>query len=147
MLPTENLAKLISQKRQLLAQLLEIANGQQRLVEAGDVATLLKLLATKQKLLLAVQEVERRLAPHHEEDPEQRPWPTPEDRAACAAEAADCSRMLARIIEMEKSQEAIMTNRRDALAGQLKTAHQAHAAHSAYQAHQMPTNANTQAAS
>lgn len=140
-LPTDNLARLIHQKHEVLMRLREVATRQASLVESGDVATLLKLLSAKQRLLTALQEVERRLAPHHDEDPEQREWPTPQHRAACAAEAAECSRLLQEVIAMEKQQEQVMTTRRDAIAGQLRTAHQAHAAHSAYQAHQSPKTA------
>ncbi|MEM1304536.1 MAG: hypothetical protein AAGG46_06550 [Planctomycetota bacterium] len=146
-LPTENLARLIGQKRQVLVRLHEVGRQQQRLVESGDVATLLKLLAAKQRLLAALQQVERQLAPHHAEDPEQRVWPSPKHRAACAAEAAECSRLLSEVMEMEKSQESVMVERRDNLAGQLRTAHAAHAAHAAYQTHAKSTTPDASAAS
>lgn len=140
-LSTDNLTQLIRQKRRVLVQLREVATRQGQLVEAGDIAALMKLLAAKQKLITALQAVERQLAPYHDDDPEARVWPSPDHRAACAAEAAECSRLLAEVMEMEKAQEGVMTGRRDALAGRLQTAHAAHAVQAAYQTHSNPKSA------
>lgn len=129
---TEKLATLIGQKRQVLAQLRQVAVRQGELVDAGDAAMLLKLLAAKQNLLGGLQKIERALTPFHDEDPETRPWPTPEARAACAAEAQQCTRLLEEVVALEREHERKMTAQRDRVAQQLRVAHSAHQAAGAY---------------
>lgn len=129
---TQRLAELIGQKRQVLAQLQQVAVRQGELVEVGDSTTLLRLLAAKQNLLGGLQKVERALTPFHEQDPESRVWPSPEARAACAAEAGECSRLLEEVVALEKQHEQRMTEQRDHVAQQLRVAHAAHQAAGAY---------------
>lgn len=141
-LSTDELARLMGQKRQVLSQLHEVGQRQAQLVASGDVGLLLKLLSAKQTLIQALQSVERSLAPFHLQDPETRTWPTPEHRAACAADAAECRRLLDEVIAMEKTQETQMTERRDAVAAQLQKVHTAHHARDAYQSQQRPQATN-----
>ena len=140
-LTTDRLAELVGQKRQVLAQLRQVAVRQGELVEAGDAATLLKLLAAKQNLLGGLQKVERALAPFHGQDPDARAWPNATARAACAADAAECSRLLEQVMQLEREHERRMTARRDHVAQQLRVAHAAHQAAGAYgqQATRRPT--------
>src|SRR5437667_11891861 len=102
MLSTQKLAELVSRKRGVLLQLAEIGQRQQRVVDEGDTGTLLQLLAAKQKMINALQIVEREMAPFHAEDPEARLWPTGVDRARCAHEAAECNQLLEQIVAIEK---------------------------------------------
>ncbi|MCA9239284.1 MAG: hypothetical protein KDA37_03755 [Planctomycetales bacterium] len=131
-LSTDRLAKLVCQKRQVLQQLRQVAVRQGELIGQEDVSTLLKLLATKQALLSGLQKLERALEPFRGQDPEDRPWPTPADRAACAADAADCARLLEEVIQLEREHERQMVAQRDRVAGQLRIAHSAHQAAGAY---------------
>ncbi len=136
---TQVLAELIREKRRVLSQLHLVGKRQGELVALGDVAALLKLLAAKQKLLAGLQALEARLEPYRNEDPEQRNWPTPQHRTACAADADECRRLLAEIMEMERAHEQQMMQRRDGVAEQLQRVHVAHGANDAYQAHRRPT--------
>lgn len=129
---TERLAELIGQKRQVLAQLRQVAFRQGELVDAGDAATLLKLLAAKQNLLSGLQKIEKALKPYRDQDPDARPWPTPEARAACAAEAKECATLLDEVVALEREHEAKMAAQRDRVAQQLRHAHSAHQAAGAY---------------
>ena len=137
--PTEQLAQLIRQKREVLAQLHQVGSRQGELVASGDVGSLLKLLAAKQRLLAGLQVVEKQIEPFREEDPEQRVWASPTARAACAADAQACRTLLAEVMEMEKTHEEQMTQRRDEVAAQLQRVHTSHDARGAYQANQHAT--------
>jgi len=137
--PTEQLAQLIRQKREVLAQLYQVGTRQGELVAAGDVGSLMKLLAAKQRLLAGLQLLEKSIAPYRDEDPEQRRWASPEARAACAADAEACRKLLAEVMEMERTHEQQMTQRRDQVATQLQRVHASHDARGAYQAHQNST--------
>lgn len=139
MLSTTKLAELIRRKRDFLVQLCDVGEKQKVLVERGDTATLLKLLAAKQTLINALQQVEQELAPFHAEDPESRIWPSPADRAECAQQADDCNRLLERIVELEQYCSERMTVRRNEVATQLQQINAAHQARDAYQANRMPT--------
>jgi hypothetical protein len=69
---TERLAALVAAKLQVVEILLRLARRQLELVEAGDAAVLLKLLAAKQTVLDQLQALERQLDPFREQDPETR---------------------------------------------------------------------------
>ncbi|TWT31229.1 FlgN protein [Posidoniimonas corsicana] len=129
---TEQLAELLRQKRQVLTQLHQIGVRQGELVGGGDATLLLKLLGAKQTLLTALQQTERALAPFREQDPDARPWPTAEHRAAAAADAAECARLLDAVVQMERTHEQAIAAQRDQVARQLRTAHSAHQAAGAY---------------
>jgi hypothetical protein len=131
---TERLAELIRNKHQVLLQLRELGLRQASLVASGDTASLLKLLAVKQQLIAALQGLERELSPCYEEDPDERVWPSPEQRAECARQATACNGILREIVSLEKSSAAIMTTRRNEVAQQLQQVHAAAHVRSAYEA-------------
>lgn len=137
-LSPQKLAELIRSKRQVLEQLHQVGLRQGELVSSGDVGSLLKLLAAKQRLLAGLQAVEKHLEPFREQDPDGRPWASPQERAACADDAETCRTLLAAVVEMEREHEQAMITRRDKIAQQLERAHTAHDAHDAYRSHQSP---------
>jgi hypothetical protein len=139
---TDNLAELIRKKHQILTQLRVIGLRQQRLVDETDTTGLLQLLGAKQHLIGALQMVERSLRPFQEEDPEQRQWRSPGDRAACAERAAECQALLCEVMELERTQEAKMIERRDQVAEQLRRAGSAHQAVGAYAQHRGPNRSS-----
>jgi flagellar biosynthesis/type III secretory pathway chaperone len=139
MLPTSQLADLIRRKREVLAQLCDLGDKQKALVERGDTATLLKLLAAKQTLIAALQQIECELAPFHSENPEDRTWSSPNERARCALQAEECNRLLETIVELERHCGERMTARRNEVAAQLQNVHAAGQARDAYQANRLPT--------
>ena len=119
----------------MLEQLLAVGQRQSELINEGDLPTLLQLLSTKQRLILALRSTENELAPYQQEDPEARVWPSPESRAECAADAEVCNRLLPQVVALEKSHEEQMTTRRDEVSAQLQQAQSAQVASSAYQPH------------
>lgn len=135
LLATDQLAELIRKKHQILVQLREIGRRQQPLVDDASTNHLLQLLGAKQHLIHALQLVERHLRPFQAEDPEQRQWRSPAERSACAAQAEQCRTLLAEVMELERQQEARMSERRDQVAVQLQQAATAREAAGAYHQH------------
>jgi hypothetical protein len=134
MRPTERLTELIKKKHAVLAQLRDVGRRQMDLVNGGDVAALLALLGAKQQLIAGLQALEQDLTPYYAEDPDRRVWPSPQHRAACARQAAECNAMLEEIVAMEKRGAEKMTVRRNEVAEQLQQAHAATQIASAYEA-------------
>lgn len=132
---TDALARLVKQKRKLLEQLVTLGRRQGELINASETPTLMRLLTGKQQLIAGLQVVEQGLDAFRHEDPEARQWPTPQDRAACQADADACNALLSEALEYERQCEQGMTERRDALSKQLQQAQSAHAASSAYKPH------------
>jgi|GEM_PF-1195939 len=133
---TDQLAALIAQRRQCLMQLRDIGRKQSELIATGEMDPLLRLLAAKQQLLTALQSLEQNLAPYHDEDPQQRVWPSPDARARCAQQAADCRVLLEEVMRLEKKNEQQIALRRDEVASQLQSIHTASLVRGAYQAQQ-----------
>ena len=133
-LPTTLLADLIRRKHGLLVQLRDIGQRQKEVVDRGETATLLQLLATKQNMITLLQQVECELAPFHGEDPDERRWPAADARARCAQQAAECNRLLEEIVGLERQSADRMTARRNDVAAQLKQVYAAGQARDAYKA-------------
>jgi hypothetical protein len=131
---TERLADLIRSKHQVLVQLRDVGLRQSGFVASGDNTSLLTLLAAKQHLISVLQGLERELAPYMSEDPRARIWRTPEDRARCARQAAECNLLLEEIVQLEKAGADQMTARRNEMADQLERFHAATHVRSAYEA-------------
>jgi hypothetical protein len=132
-LETERLSDVISRKRACLVQLGDLGQRQADLIEGDDMTELLKVLAAKQHLIGSLQGIERELAPFRDQDPEERQWRTPEDRARCAHEANLCRQLLAEIVIQEKQSEGRLAERRNEAARRLRLAHAASQACGAYQ--------------
>ena len=133
---TDQLATLIAGRRQCLLQMRDLGRKQSELIATGEMDPLLRLLSVKQQLLTALQAIQRSLAPYHNQDPEQRIWASPDARARCAQQAADCRQLLEDVMQLEKQNERQITLRRDEVASQLQTVHTASMARGAYQAQQ-----------
>lgn len=132
--PTDRLAELIRKKHHVLVQLRDVGQRQTDLVTSGDIASLLKLLAAKQQLISALHGLERELTPYYAEDPDRRQWPSPQDRAQCAQQAAECNALLEDIVRLEKLGAEKLTMRRNEVADQLQQVHAATHVRSAYEA-------------
>ena len=130
---TDRLAELISRKLACLVQLCDLGRQQADLIEKDEMTQLLKVLAAKQHLIGSLQSMERELAPFRNQDPQQRQWRTPADRARCADEASLCRQMLAEIVTQEKQSEGRLAKRRNEAAQRLRLAHAAAQACGAYQ--------------
>jgi hypothetical protein len=134
-LPTTLLADLVRRKHGVLVQLCDVGRRQKEIVERGETTALLELLAAKQTMISVLQQVERELAPFHAEHPDARDWATADVRARCAEQAADCNRLLAEVVELERHSADRMAIRRNDVAAQLQQVYAAGQARTAYEAH------------
>src|SRR5215813_14129365 len=110
---TEQLVALIRKKHQVLVQLRETGRRQADLVSVGEIGALLKLLAGKQHLIVALQDLERGLKPYYGEDPDTRVWKSATERTQCAQLAAECNTILEEIVALEKDGAERMDARRN----------------------------------
>ena len=133
-LSTSLLTELIRRKHDVLVQLCDVGRRQQEIVERGETTALLELLAAKQTMISVLQQVERELAPYHAEDPTERVWPAEVAREHCAQQAAECNRLLAAIVELERHSADRLAIRRNDVAAQLRQVHAAGQARDAYEA-------------
>jgi hypothetical protein len=129
---TEILADLIGRKHHLLSQVRQLGRKQLELIEVNDLTQLLKLLASKQKILTELQSIERQLDPFRAQDPETRIWRSAGDRDRCARIAAECETLRTEIFEAERTGESRLALRRDEAALQLQGLHQASQVRHAY---------------
>ena len=125
----------------------DLGRKQADLISAGDMNALLRLIAAKNQLMVALQSIETQLAPFHAEDPDSRQWESPEKRAASGVLAAECNQLLEEVMVLERDNEEKMTHKRDQVVNQLQVAQAATIARGAYQAqqqlrgpHTRPTN-------
>ena len=133
-LSTQLLADLVAKRRKCLVQLRDLGLRQAQMIAGGEMAELLRLVAAKQQLIVALQAIEQQLAPFHQQDPETRRWATSEARAKCAAYAEACRGLIQEVMAMEQAGERQMTERRDAVANQLRTVAAGSRVRDAYQA-------------
>ena len=129
---TELLADFIARKRDCLTQLRDLGSRQLELIEGGDLTGLIKVLSAKTHLIGVLQKIENDLKPFHSEDPKERKWRLPEDRARCADDAAACQELLGEIVKQEQQSESRLKDRRDEAGVQLHDAHAAGRARGAY---------------
>ena len=115
------LADLMVKRRKCLTQLRDLGARQALLIAAGEMSDLLRLASAKQQLIVALQAVERQLAPFQDQDPESRAWESAEIRSRCAADADACRQLIEEVIAMEQDGERQMATRRDELANQLRS--------------------------
>jgi len=128
------LAELIAAKLQVLKVLVQLSRRQVELIGAGEMATLIKLLAAKQTVMNQLQAIEHQLAPFRDEDPEKRAWRSPAERAACQAQAELANALLTEALGLEQQAETAMLHRRDGAASALAALQTASDARIAYAA-------------
>jgi hypothetical protein len=129
---TETLARLIELKHGVLFQLRGLAERQRTVVDEDELSALLGLLAAKQRLLDALQTVEKELAPFRGQDPERRRWRSAAERQRVRGLAEQCESLLAEIVQLETQSEQELLRRRDAAADGLQGTHRAAEACRAY---------------
>jgi hypothetical protein len=131
-LDTFTLTQLLAQKCELLVQLRQLVGRQCELIETSDLTQLLNLLAVKQRFIGNLQTLQRQLEPYRSQLPQQRQWPSEEDRRRGAELADACQRLLAEVMDHEKHSESQLILRRDEAAAQLHAVHFAAQARDAY---------------
>ena len=137
---TDRLSDLIDKKHEVLAQLFDLGRRQVEFIDAGDMSQLFKVLSAKQRLLAALQTVERGLDAFRHQDPEQRLWRTTGDRQQCAQKTRQCEALLLEIMQHERDSEQKLLVRRDETAQQLQGLHHAAESRSAYAGAAEPVN-------
>ena len=131
---TALLFRLVRARRACLAGLRDIGRRQLELAQQGNITALLDVLSAKHRPLTELQRIERALDPFRGQDPAERRWPSPDDRAACAGELAECETLLAEIVRQEKQCEEALLRQRDetgARLAQLRLAGQVRGAYAA----------------
>lgn len=132
LLDTTLLVDLIGRKFDCLNQLRALGERQHQLVESGDMASLLNLLAAKQRSVDLLHELDRALDPFRREDPDRRRWTSEAERLRCASLAEQSARLLAEVLEGEQRCADVLSRRRDETAEQLAIVHSSHQTRSAY---------------
>ncbi len=120
---TDVLVRLLIDKRDVLSQLRQLVDCQAPLVTGGDSRKLLGLLATKEKLLTRLKNVEASLDPCRDEDPEDRVWRSAADRQTARDIAAECDRLLAEIMEIDRNDEENLVARHAVVEENLRRIH------------------------
>jgi hypothetical protein len=131
-LSTTVLAGLMSKRRKCLEQLRDLGRRQAAFIAGGEMTELLRLVAAKEQLIVAMQAIERQLAPFQAEAPETRAWESAAARAQCAADAEACRALIQEVMAAEQTGEQQMTERRDAVSQQLRSAAQGGRVREAY---------------
>ena len=129
---TDQLAKLIDQKREVLRQVHDLSLRQAELGQQGDMTRLLNLLSAKQSFLDILQVVEQQLDPFRSQDPDTREWRSQDLRQRVRQAAEESDRLLKEIMRMEVDSESHLGLRRDDAAERLQGVHDSSQARNAY---------------
>ena len=120
---TEVLAQLINAKFQLLSQLRQLSVRQADVVSGDDMSRMIHLLAVKQKLLNTLEELEHRLDPFRDQDPDRRVWSSAGRREQVREVSEQCDAMLLEIMGIERGCESQLIQRRDQTADEIQGMH------------------------
>lgn len=134
-LSTDKLAALVGKRHSCLVQLHKLGVKQSEFIVSGEISSLLRLLAVKNQLIVALQSIEQQLAPFHEQHPNERQWSSAAEHQKCSQQATECKQLLDKVMRLECENETKMTQRRDEIAQQLQTVQSSALARRAYQAH------------
>lgn len=129
---TERLAQLVHQKSALVRELHKLVSKQQQMIREQEV-DLIPLLAVKQRVLEALNGLDRTMDPFRQQDPDQRKWSSVEARSQCRDEAEQCEALFRQVLMIEndctlalqkQQQKAREQLQGVALAGQASRAYQ-----------------------
>lgn len=119
---TDELAQLIGQKHDLLSKLHLLSRRQLQLSGHSDhITDLMRVVAAKQTLIENLLDVDRKLDPHRQCDPEGRKWRSPMDRHRCSEATRECQAMLEDLKQMENEAEERVRSNRDEISRSLQT--------------------------
>lgn len=129
---TDRLAKLVEAKLSCLTQLRDLSSKQLDLIRRSEMSVLMNVLAAKQRTLTTLQRLEAAIDPYRDENPEERPWRTPELRSRCSENNTRCDTLLQEIVKIEKESEATLVSRQAEVSHALQGMHAASEARGAY---------------
>ena len=122
------LCKLMTQRRNVLAELLELGRHQIDVIAAGRMSELMALLAQKQRPLQQLAEICHVLREAAQEDPQQRRWDSETQRQQCREDQEQCEQMHVELLAIEAQCETALQESRETLQqriSRLDSAHQA----------------------
>ena len=131
-LETDLLAQLIADKLRILEQIRELSRRQPAVIGEGDMSRLMNVLAGKERLLAELQNLEQRLDPFRDQDPDARVWRSQSEREHCRQNAERCETLLREIMLIEKQCEQELIARRNTTAQRIHAANDASHARAAY---------------
>ena len=131
---TERLLHCMESRLALLRSMQALGRAQAEAAVGNDINVTLGVLARKQALLEDLAEINERLVPYFEDDPEERVWSSPDRRDLCREIASECQRLLQIAIQVDRTTVEEISNRRDAIAAQLQDGSDSILAHTAYTA-------------
>ena len=102
----------------MLEILVQLSRRQTELIDAGEMTSLIKLLAGKQTVMGQLQTIEQSSRHFATKIPTAH-LASPAERAACQARAERCNTLLAEAMALEQQAETAMLGRRDAAAATL----------------------------
>ncbi len=112
---TERMARLVGERRDLLAEILAVTGRQEAAIESGLVESLMGTLNEKQTLVDRLRVLQEQLKPMAEVPAECRQWSNPEARQRTRDAIADSERLQAEILAIDQRCEQAMLQRRDEL--------------------------------
>lgn len=137
---TQLLTTLLDRKHDHLVQLRDLGARQLEQIDAGDMTTLLKILAAKQRLLADLQTIDRELDPFRGESPEARTWRSETERQRTAQLMTRCQLLFSEIVSQEREAESRLVVQRHDAEQQLRGMHVASHAQHAYSQYPVATS-------
>lgn len=131
---TDLLLQCMQQRCELLEALRTLAESQAMNVDQTEIDLTLSVLGRKQALFEELAEVQQKLQPYLQDDPESRLWSSAEQRHQCRQLAQRGQQLLQETMHIEQQTLQEMTSRRDAVAAQLQDGQDSILAQTAYQA-------------
>jgi hypothetical protein len=131
---TDQLLDLMRQRHECLGQLATLGQRQLELIAADDFGQLMRVLSAKQRLLVSLTALERRLDPFRPQQPEARRWRSEATRSQCAQLMSRCQAFLGQIVRQEQQSQHDLQRQRDDAASRLQTMHAVVGAAGAYAA-------------
>jgi hypothetical protein len=121
MSPASEFLQTFADRRQCVADLLELSQRQLELVEADDYSRLLGLLGGKQQIISRLEEIGKGRPRLWDEWREERGRLTPDVRRSCEQTLAETEDLLARLLEQERVSTESLARRRDHTARELQS--------------------------
>lgn len=131
---TDLLLQLAARRQDLLEQLYTLGRRQLELIDQRDMTQLIHVLSAKHHVLADLMQVEKRIDPFRNQDPESRRWREAGLRRRCGEHVGEGDRLLCEIRGQEKVAEDLLRRHRDEAAARLRVAHSAAQTRLAYSA-------------
>ena len=116
-----NFLRTFTDRRQCIAELLELSQRQLDLVESDDYSRLLSLLGGKQQIISRLEAITRGRPRLWDDWRAERDQLVPCDRQACEQALAETESLLARLLEQERVSTETLARRRDYTARELQS--------------------------